>query len=86
MKRILFILSALLLTGGGLSAQSNQNALKENHRAQAVKAQPQSPKVNPHAKAIKQRFESMNAKSGESAFKAFASKSYYDYLLNVIPA
>ncbi|MBO7594469.1 MAG: choice-of-anchor D domain-containing protein [Salinivirgaceae bacterium] len=86
MKRILFILSALLLTGGGLSAQSNQQALKENNRTKAAKVQSESPKVNPHAKAIKQRFESMKAKSGESAFKAFASKSYYDYLLNVIPA
>ena len=92
MRKLLFILSALILTGGGLSAQSHghrQHALKENGAKGATELR-ESPKENPRIKALKQRAENRKAKpakSGNSIFKANASKDGgpVDYLLSVIP-
>ena len=89
MRKLLFILSALILTGGGLSAQSHghrQHALKENGAKDATELR-ESPKESPLLKAYRERRENMKAKSGASAFNFGAAKSGMpDYMVNVIPS
>ena len=89
MRKLLFILSALILTGGGLSAQSHghrQHALKENGAKDATELR-ESPKESPLLKAYRERRENMKSKSGASAFNFGAAKSGMpDYMVNVIPS
>ena len=92
MRKVLLILSALLLTGGGLSAQSHghrQHALNENRAKGATELQ-QTPKVNKRAEDAKKWIEALSAKAAEStakgsAAKGGAAKDGPDYGLSVVP-
>ena len=91
MRKVLFILSALLLTGGGLSAQSHghrQHALNENRAKGATELQ-QPPKVNKRAEDAKKWLEAMSAKIDEaakgSAAKGGAAKDGIPIVLDPVP-
>lgn len=76
MRKLLFILSALFLTGGGLSAQSHghrQHALNENRAKSATELQ-QTPKVNNRAEQTQKWLEALSTKINESAAKGGAAK------------
>lgn len=76
MRKLLFILSALFLTGGGLSAQSHghrQHALNENRAKSATELQ-QTPKVNNRAEQTQKWLEALSTKINESAAKDGAAK------------